>query len=144
MLRIPALMRNEVALGLVGLAVLLIVYPGVIVGSGLIWIKVARRARWQFQLPVAWWLAPPPTGGPPLPPPGPAGPWGQQRSLPASPWPAPQGPPPQGRLPQPQGEPAPQGQPSQGQRPQPPQPAQQENPVPPHAWAPPARSGRHL
>lgn len=143
-LRIPALMRNEVALGLVGLVVLLIVYPGVIVGSGLIWIKVARRARWQFQLPVAWWLAPPPTGGPPLPPPGPAGPWGQQPSLPASPWPAPQGPPPQGHLPQPQGEPVPQGQPSHGPRPQLPQPAQPENPVPPHAWAPPARSGRHL
>jgi RsiW-degrading membrane proteinase PrsW (M82 family) len=39
--------------------VVLVVYPGIIVGTGLIWIKVARRARWRFQLPVAWWLVPP-------------------------------------------------------------------------------------
>lgn len=64
-LQIPVLMRYQVIFAPL---VVLIVYPGVIVGSGLIWIKVARRARWQFQLPVAWWLAPPPFGPPPPPP----------------------------------------------------------------------------
>lgn len=47
--------------------VVLIVYPGVIVGTGLIWIKVARRARFQFHTRVLWWLAPPPAVNPAIP-----------------------------------------------------------------------------
>nr|WP_286344017.1 PrsW family glutamic-type intramembrane protease [Frondihabitans sucicola] len=47
--------------------VVFVVYPGVIVGTGLIWIKVARRARFQFHTRVLWWLAPPPGGGPAAP-----------------------------------------------------------------------------
>lgn len=64
-LQVPALMRYQLIFAPL---VVLIVYPGVIVGTGLIWIKVARRARWQFQRPVAWWLAPPPFGPPTAPP----------------------------------------------------------------------------
>ncbi len=48
------------------LLLVLVVIPGVIVGSGLVWLRVARRARFAFQLPVAWWLRPP--TGEPLPP----------------------------------------------------------------------------
>jgi RsiW-degrading membrane proteinase PrsW (M82 family) len=43
--------------------VVFLVYPGVIVGTGLIWLKVARRARFGFHSRVLWWLAPPPPGG---------------------------------------------------------------------------------
>nr|WP_157887665.1 PrsW family glutamic-type intramembrane protease [Frondihabitans sp. PAMC 28766] len=65
LLQVPAFASFQILLAPL---VVFLVYPGVIVGAGLIWIKVARRARWQFQLPVAWWLAPPPFG-PPSPPP---------------------------------------------------------------------------
>ncbi|KQQ27825.1 PrsW family glutamic-type intramembrane protease [Frondihabitans sp. Leaf304] len=44
--------------------VVLVIYPGIIVGSGLLWIKVARRARHAFHSRVLWWLAAPPGGGP--------------------------------------------------------------------------------
>ncbi|GAA4265223.1 PrsW family intramembrane metalloprotease [Frondihabitans peucedani] len=49
--------------------VVLIVYPGVITATGLIWIKVARRARYRFHTRVLWWLAPPPVGAPAAVPP---------------------------------------------------------------------------
>ncbi|ROQ41429.1 RsiW-degrading membrane proteinase PrsW (M82 family) [Frondihabitans sp. PhB188] len=58
---------------LLAIVVVLLVYPGVIVGTGLVWIKVARRARHAFHLRVVWWLAPPPSGGSPLPPGPPPG-----------------------------------------------------------------------
>ncbi|RKR73662.1 PrsW family intramembrane metalloprotease [Frondihabitans australicus] len=125
LLQEPALKRYLLLLAPI---VVFVVYPGVIVGTGLIWIKVARRARWAFQLPVAWWLAPPPFGGPPLPPPGPPG-----QQVPVGAWPAP-------AWPQPHAQPQQSGPPAQ----QWPQPQLPPGPPPVPQWAPPARPGRHL
>lgn len=130
--------------------VVFVVYPGVIVGTGLIWIKVARRARFRFHTRVLWWLAPPPSAGPAAPGgPGAALPVGGALALP------PVGPPlalPPAQLsPQAPTVPSPQPvhwQPVQPQSTQPqpvqpppagsPQPGQAPQQPPAGAWPPPA------
>ncbi|GAA4665042.1 PrsW family intramembrane metalloprotease [Frondihabitans cladoniiphilus] len=66
----------------------LLILPGIVVGSGLIWIHVARKARWDFQTPVAWWRAGPPHPAHQVPPPAPPDP---RHRLPVPPgaWPPP-------------------------------------------------------
>ncbi|MCU1529593.1 MAG: hypothetical protein JWP75_3356 [Frondihabitans sp.] len=61
----PTLLERFLPLAVAGLLTL-VIYAGIILVPGLIWIRTARRARWDFQLPVAWWLAPPPFAQPPV------------------------------------------------------------------------------
>lgn len=45
----------------------LLIFAGIVLIPGFIWIRMTRRARWDFQLPAAWWLAPPPFAQAPVP-----------------------------------------------------------------------------
>jgi protease PrsW len=61
----PTLLQRFLPVIVAGILTL-VLYAGIVVVPGLIWLRVARRARWDFQYPIAWWLAPPPFAQPPV------------------------------------------------------------------------------